>query len=199
MEQERIRTSFIPENFQSGVNFFGKSYSIINLVEGGILLLLFGGGTFVLLKGFQLSMETVIGVSLSLGLPAAFIGVTGINNEPIHTCILNVIKFFKNRRITVYNPRIKIEAKPVGSDGDTTLQADMLPREKVMKYYEQFKNKMDERNRNKMLENEESQGKEEQQYFFEDDIGIIEMPDELLPNSKKKKKKKKGENVDEKE
>lgn len=198
MEEERIRSAFIPDNFQTGINVMGKSYTIISLIEGGALLLLFGGGTFIILRNFNVAIETVIGVSLAVGAPLGALGVMGINNEPLHTFFLNVIKYFKNRRIAKYNPRIKTEAKPVGADGDTTLQADMLPRDKVIKYYEQFKSKMDERSRNKMLESEEQQNNQEQQYYFEDDIGIIDMPGELMSNTnKKQKKQKKGGKADE--
>lgn len=192
MEDEKVMSAFIPKNFQSGVNLLGKSYPILSLAEGGVLFVLFGGGSFVILNKFNLDTATIVGISISLGLPLGIIGVMGINDEPLHIFIKNVIKYFKNKRTVYYNPKVKRKAHPATEPTEQELQAELLPRDKLLKKYEQFKATMDEKNRKKMLENEENASSEETDtMYFEDDEDItseVEKPKKDKKTLKKEKK-----------
>lgn len=191
MSREQIARAFIPENFQSGVNLLGKTYKIINLVEGGVLGV--GGFAlfFLLLKATGLTIETTIGIAICVGAGLVFLGASGIDDEPLHEYVKNVILFYKNRRTAIYNKKPKKDAKHFELEGDD-IKTELLPKEVLAQLYEQYKKKLTDSSRAKMLEQEQNSDGEEVEYIFDDDIEALE---EL--NSKNKKKK--GKKVDEKE
>lgn len=169
MEDERPISTFVPDNIQTGINVLGKAYTFSRLVEGGALAIVFGISNFLILRKLLNDMTTIISVSLCVALVFGAFGVMGINDEALHEFIINVIKFIKRKRVTYYNPRIKDELKPITIDSSDTGNENLLPRDILLKKYDEFKMAMDEKNRNRMLENESNNDSENIEMVFEDD------------------------------
>ena len=191
-EDYKIRQ--IPDNFGSGINIAGMHFGVVFLAEGIILAVLALAGVFIILK---LSGMTDIGQMLGISLVFAgiflVIGIKGINDEPITTFVRNLAAFNKGRRTAYYNPRIKLEAKPVKAE-NIKENKDAIPREKIMAAFNKYKEALDKKQAEKAKAFEEANAFDESNMFFEDDIGIIKKPSQYMSreeaDSYEKKKKK---------
>ena len=186
--EEKISVAPIPANYETGINLLGKSYSLIRIIEGGCLLLIFGVGSYILLRKINVDIAVSLSIALCLGAPFGALGIFGINDEALHTFIKNIFIYLKRKRIVYRNPRVRTEAKPVKLSEIDDGEIELLPREKVIKMYEQFKENINKANRNKAQDEENTD--EYANLYFEDDEGIVEMPDEMLSKKELKARKK---------
>ena len=144
---EEYRTRQIPPNFENGINVLGVSFKPIFLIEGGVLGIL-GLVIFFFLFKEGLGMEDtgqIIGYSLIFAAAGAFIGIKGINDEPLTTFIVNLKFFSSHRRTAFYNPRIKREARPykvaVMENKGSLAKEDMIPRDRIIALASDIKEK----------------------------------------------------------
>lgn len=183
MNRQQVAEAYIPENFQSGINLFGKTYKITNVIEAIVL----GVGGFCLiffpLKMLGIAVESAIAFGLCLGGGLAYFGISGINNEPLHTFLKNVLLFYKSKRTTYYNKKPKKNAKHISLEGEE-IKTELLPAEQLALLYEKYKKKALQNSREKMLEQEQTHEGDGIEYIFDDDEEFLE---EL--ESKKKGKK----------
>lgn len=141
---EEYKVRFIPPNFENGINILGLNFSAVFLIEGGILGIAAFLGAFLLLRnGFGITdIGRGIGYSLALGGIVAFVGVRGLNDEPISTFTINLIKFAKNKRTTYYNPRVKEEAVSYADEqAQKDPSAEVIPRERILALIDEIKDK----------------------------------------------------------
>jgi len=197
-EQEEYLIRKIPDNFENGINFAGFSFKPIFLIEGIILgAISFAITMFIIsLFGKEAINSTTIGIALVPTLGSVFLGIKGINDEPVTTFLGNLSKFNKNKRIASYNPRIRTEKKSIAENG---IESNMyvLPRDKIIAIFNKVKKAISEKNIEK-LEDEKNQNVfVKERMYFEDDIGIIEKPIEYMTfkeyrKYKKENRRKKG-------
>lgn len=193
-EQEERIYRRIPDNYENGINFAGFSFKPIFLVEGIVLGVICFGITLLIISLFSSISSSSIGIALVPTLGALFLGIKGINDEPITTFLGNVYKFNKNKRIAYYNPRIRTNEKSIYED-DINKDAGVLPRDKIIAAFNKVKRSIAERSIEK-IEDDKGQGSNDHM-FFEDDIGVIDKPIEYMTSKEYRKyksenKRKKG-------
>ena len=181
MSNEDYKVRRIPENFGNGINIAGFHFRVIFLVEGIILALIMLIISFIVMKSIGLKdIGSMLGVALVFVGVALFIGIKGINDEPITTFIGNIMFFNKHRRTAYYNPRIKLEAKSVMAEKIENENKDAIPREKILAFFSKYKTAMDKKQQEKAKAFEEANAFDKSQMYFEDDIGIIKRPSQYM-------------------
>lgn len=141
---ENYRERFIPPNFENGINILGLSFQAIYLIEGGLLgIAAFLGFFFLFKNAFQMSdFGQIVGFSLVFAAILAFLGIRGINDEPLSTFLVNLIQFAKNKRTAYYNPRVKKEAVSYTEERESSDTAqEAIPRERILALIEDIKEK----------------------------------------------------------
>ena len=197
-KEEELIFRRIPDNFENGINFAGFSFKPIFLVEGIVLgVVCFGLTLFIIsLFGKDAINSTSIGIALVPTLGALFLGIKGINDEPITTFLGNVSKFNKSRRIAYYNPRIRTDEKSI-CESESQSDTGVLSKDSIIAVFSKVKKSITERNIEKIEGENEKDNFDNKHMFFEDDIGIIDKPVEYMTSKeyrkyKKNNKRKKG-------
>ncbi len=191
---ERESIYFIPKNFKTGISLFGNTFQTKNVMQMNIVcipitLLVFWKTNFQ----FSTKLSIVILINLVLG----YLCIVGINERPLFSLISSFYSYEKSKYRAYYNFRIKIEAHPTFIEVE---EENLLPKEKLQKIYEKFKEKYDAQQREKILRYSAQIEKDRDSIYFIDDIGIVEKPTEYM-NPKEYRKyqklqKKKQKEVD---
>ena len=169
-EEEKLIDREIPENYENGINFAGFSFKTIFLVEGIILGIICFGLMLFIISLFGKITSSSIGIALVPTLGAIFLGIRGINDEPITAFLGNVSRFNKSRRVVYYNPHIKNEAKSIASDEQNH---QVLPKDKLVALFTKYKKSLDERNIEALKKEEGELDLELEKMCFEDDDNIV--------------------------
>ena len=178
MMDEDYKVRQIPDNFGSGINVAGMHFGVIFLIEGIVFAVLLFFISFAVLSLMGMNdIGQMLGICLVFAAIALFIGVKGINDEPITTFAKNLSYFNKNRRTAYYNPRIKLEAKSVRMQEKSDAE---IPREKIMAALNKYKEAIDKKQQEKAKAFEEANAFDKSNMFFEDDIGIIKRPNQYM-------------------
>lgn len=93
-EREELDVYVIPPNFIEGGKIFGGMFKMRNAIEAGIL----GGGSAFFVLKIPVSLTAKIIILCVTTLPLAIFGLIGIEGESLTEFVINVFKFFKNRR-----------------------------------------------------------------------------------------------------
>lgn len=177
---EEYNVKHIPPNFENGINFLGLSFKPIYLIEGAVCgILAFLGFFFLFRKFFGMSdIGQTAGISLVFAGILTFLGIRGVNDEPISTCLYNLITFVKNKRTAFYNPRVKKEAVSFEEERvNTDPAAEAIPRERILALI----NNLKEKHSDKVYVDES---------FFNPDLMQFE-DDKLLEEKEKQEEKEK--------
>lgn len=186
-KQEQPYEIFIPENYKTKSNFLGFEVKIANVIEGfAFALIPVLIGIFLLPKIPIIDSETNLSITTTFAFAFGLFGFIGIDDELVITWLLDILKFKQSRRIAYYNPRVKKEAHSIFAEND---KQDMLPREKIIKLYENYKAQLDNKNR-ELAHEQEKQFDQAETMYFEDDLGFINKPFEYMTAKEKKKFKK---------
>lgn len=189
------KEKYIPTNHGEGQAVAGYIVKTRNLIEG----ILMGGIPFFLVMYWTigLSISTRVTLAAVISCPLLILGINGINGDAFTVFIKTWVKFKRRRRILFYNPRVKTELLPLVLERD---KEELLPREKLAKFVEA---KKDLRKTRRISKNELALTQTEDGFvFFEDDIGILEKPDdyktdkEIRAEKRRKKKLKNGGSKD---
>ena len=186
-EEEKVFDIYIPDNFQTGVNFLGENYATGNVIQAAILSIIVFVISFCFPSWIGLSIKWSIKLSIAIVLcsPCAIIGITGINGDSIVKFLSNIVKFNKSKRMMLYNPRVKTEYK-VCTDSAQLSPEKMLPRDKAIALYGKVVEGINKRNRSKVREGDENI----ENIYFEDDYGVVETPDEYMSDKEIKAREK---------
>ena len=186
MKQDEARQQhFIPENYSTGINLIGMNFHFRNVIEGGVLAIVFGAlGYLVFSQMNFIDVGTRIGLIISVAAIGLVLGVIGLNDEPLSDYMANRLRWRKNRRSAFYNPHIKGESIPYIYEYESEMQA--LPREKIMAFYRKYKEELEKKERERMLEFQKTNTFDETSMFFEDDEGYLEKPVEYMNPSEYK-------------
>lgn len=192
---EEYKVRHIPENYGGGINILGMHFDIIFLIEGIIMaVLIFIPALYILAVSGIGDLPGIMGLSLSLSGIGLFLGIRGINDEPVTTFISNAMAFSRKRRTAYYNPRVKREAKPF-KEMEEERESGILSRENAERIYEKVKDEKRKYEDRKIRQLEEKNAFDRYNMFFEDDEGIIKKPSEYIPESERKKTEKKKKKV----
>lgn len=169
-----LNTCVIPENFAYTGRCFDGMFRTRNLVEGAIL----AGpiAYFTVHLDLPLNQKAFV-TALTAGL--VFLGcLNGINGDSVSECLIHLFSYLKHKRIARYNPRVRIEAKP----GYLTKENGELPREKLKRFIDDIQKR---RGKQEAVSSEiyDPIYKE----FFEDDLGVVETPDDLKSHSERRR------------
>lgn len=179
MAKEKV----IPINHSEGQAVAGEIIKTRNLVEGIVL----GGIPFSAALYFcrSFSFADKVTIAIVVALPFLYLGISGINGDSFTTFVGIWLRYRKNRRVLLYNPRIKIEATPLIFE--TRKKEEMLPKEKAMLIYRKLKSR---RKKLKAIKNDANLVQtDERIVFFEDDIGILSKPEEYKTLKELKKER----------
>lgn len=159
----------IPKNFTT-------STMVMNLFElrGVIEGVLFSSPFAALIMLLPIDGFTKIFPLILVCLPIAAVSAIGVDDDYVSAYLKNRVEFSEKKRIVRYNPRPKLEAVP---DYLQTEEADgELPKDRLLRFLGSLTGK------EVIMDEEYSAAFEEDpsiEYFFEDDIGIVEKPDEI--------------------
>ena len=196
-ERPKMEPLPIPDNFNGTFNFFGFNFKTINFMEGVFLAVIFGGILFWFTY-YILYLENigVIAAFTAAGIAGGmFLGIKGINCDPIHTYIKHVFQQFVNRRKTQYNPRVKYEITYALTLAEEA-KKDVTIGVENKSIFQQYMAKIGV-NAPQMKQHAFTSGPEETSNFiFEDDIGIVERsPEEIKKQIAKNNKKQAKKNL----
>ena len=181
-EEEENQLLPIPINTEFDFNIGTMTFDIPRFVEALILSVSMLGILYLILSNVNLGFGTEVTIYIFGVAAAAYLGLNGIQGHRLSKFIMNIIAFYKNRRITHYNPRVKKEIRFFTEEVDD--DDYVIPRERLEALYHKYVNKADSVQANKNLQTEEL---DTSTMFFEDDIEYLGKPEELM--SKKELKK----------
>lgn len=177
--KEMRRVYFLPQNFSGGVNLVGFNMDIRNLIEGSLLAVLVLAIDWKFANFFS-GLPQKASFMLITGACAFALGFNGYRGDPFSTALANMIKFNKEKRICYYNNRPKIEAKPK-SLKKLTGETEIFGRKQAQELIAKYKAKSSSFNEDERPDT----------LFFEEDIGIVNMPDNYIGAKKEAKERKK--------
>lgn len=165
------KEKYIPTNQGEGQAFIGHIVKTRNLIEG----ILMGSIPFFFVmywtQGYAFS--TRVTLAALIGCPLMFVGLNGINGDSITVFLRVWLKFNKKRRVLFYNPRVKTEAMPLIFEKS---KEETSAKDQVIKYIEK---KIEVQKKKRISKNELAMTQtEDGLVFFEDDIGILDKPDD---------------------
>lgn len=176
----------IPENFASEGTFLGYEINFLNIAQALVFGIIPFAFTFGIINKYFYIGTTTIVITCMFALGLAYLGFFGINHETPVEYLVKYLMFRKNARKTYYNPRVKIEARSIFEEKND--EADVLPREKIMKIYNDFlkKRNLSDQKLAHELEDKEYDG----EIFFEEDFAIVDKPIEYMDKKEKRQMEK---------
>lgn len=178
---EEYKIRIIPDNFGNGVNILGMHFKALFLIEGIVLAVIMLIVSLIVLRALGMNdIGEMLGICLVFSGIALFVGIKGINDEPITTFLKNFSDFNKKKRTAYYNPRVKLEAKSVKMEKQDKENKDAIPREKILAFFNKYKETLDKKQQEKVKAFEEKNSFDANNMFFEDDIGIIKRPNSYM-------------------
>lgn len=185
-EKDRYVVVPIPENFAADGTFLGYEIKVLNIIQAVV----FASIPFLIVYGiidkYFVTGTTTLVFTVMAALGLAYLGFFGINHETPLEYLIKYIEFRRNARKTYYNPRVKIEARSIFEEKNE--EAEVLPREKIMKIYNEFleKRNLSDQKIAHELEEKEYDG----EIFFEEDFSIVDKPLEYMDKKERKQKEK---------
>lgn len=188
-KEERPFVGIYPPNVENGISIFDiVTFRTVDLLSGiAVSFSIFGTAAVILNnadipKEYMLTVNTVL---ISLGLLVAFAIAIGRNGDPLTVYLMHMIRYQKTRRSSIYNPRVKKEAKPFSSLSRTTLK--VTPRARIDSWMKKHKEQ-------KVTENFQNINYGQEGIVFDDDAYVIEEEKKRQAQQKaeEKKNRKKG-------
>lgn len=178
----------IPQNFATDNSFLGYELKFLNVIQaigfGSIPFFITYG---VITKYIKFDNKlSVLSITAMFAACLAYIGFAGVDNVTPLEYLIWLIKFKKRERKTYFNPRVKKEMISLLVEQNEANQT--LPREKVMKMYNDFlekRNIADQQKAHSFEENEIEEG-----VYFEEDFAVMDKPVEYMTNKEIKQFKK---------
>lgn len=185
-EKDRYIVVPIPENFASDGTFLGYEIKLLNIAQAiGFGAIPFAITFGIINKYFYIGTTTIV-ITCMIAAGLAYLGFFGINHETPLEYLIKYINFRRNARKTYYNPRVKTEAKSIFEEKNE--EAEVLPREKIMKVYNEF---LEKRNlSDQKLAHELEEREYDGEVFFEEDFAVVDKPIEYMDKKEKKQKEK---------
>lgn len=174
-----LNTCIIPVNFVDTGRCFNGIFKTRNLIEAVIFS--FPIAYYTVNLDVEINQKIVLTAILA---GSVFLGfVTGVNGDSVLEFLINFIKFQKKKRVSKYNPRVKLEATP----GYLTKERTELPRDKIARLLGEAK----------VPEEEVSKDIYDPIYqeFFADDMGYIETPQDLKTKKQIRREAKQAKKV----
>lgn len=178
--EETYNVEYIPNNIDVGINILGFNLKARFLAEGIILGVILSAITYFMIQETAVQVGTKIGTAIAVGVIGLFVGIRGLNDEPVTEFIYHAIKFSSKQRTAFYNPRVRHEAKPYIQEIQNS------KREKLMNIYSQYKEKTEKSNQEKSYSYQNDNIFDSSNMYFEDDIGVIDKPVEYMSSKEKK-------------
>ena len=171
-----LDTHVIPLNFVDTGRCFNGLFRTRNLAEAVICA--FPIAYYIMNTSIIINQRIVL-TSIT-AVPVFLFFVTGINGDSVMEFLINFFKYQKKKRISRYNPRVKLEATP----GYLTKEQVELPRDKIARLLGEAK----------VQEEEVSKDIYDPLYqeFFADDMGYVETPQDLKTKKELRKEAKRA-------
>lgn len=192
----------IPVNYNEGFNLFGKTFKRRFMFDAVIIGIIFGAVMyFIMYEIFMKDGDLTLLAYAAIGFGVGFtFGAFGHNNDPWSIYLLNKLRMKRNKRITLYNARIKYEQIDAQKTDYQNAFESYDNQEEAQSIYDRFLERMAERGKNRAA-GEEKNVEVDEKYVFEDDIGVSsKVPEIVLKKYQKKgvkadgRKEKKKEN-----
>lgn len=183
-EDISLNTYVIPNNFGDTGRCINGLFRTRNLVEAIILA---APPLVFIMRSETLNIDQKIVTTVFVSGVLFAVGVLGIAGDSLTEYLMNIIRFVRSKRIAKYNPRIKSEATP----GYLTKELSELPRDKILRVLGTVAKKINE------AEEPVSPDIYDPAYiaYFEDDLGVVEKPDDLKTRKELKAEKKERKRI----
>lgn len=182
--KEKLNIYYIPKNFiDSGYVFRGK-FRTRNFIEAVVLALPVLAVFAVGWKMFDWPIQSTISVCVILTGAVFLLVVNGINGDSVLQFVQRFFDFKKNRRISKYNGRLKLEKL---EPDYLVRERGSLPREKLQGVITNVKNALLDDDGNPISTDITD---EHLIVYFRDDEGIVEKPRQLKTRAELKKEEK---------
>ena len=182
-EDENYDILPIPLNSKFDFNFLGLTFQMRKAFEGIALGLLGFLISYLIVRNIKMQIGVALTIMLFLTLGGLLLGGMGVNNDYVSNAIINIFTFYRKKRITFYNPRVKKEQRFFVEE----LQDEddyVIPRERLEALYHKYINKKEIENAQDNFQDEEF---DENYMYFEDDIDVLGKPRELMSERELKK------------
>lgn len=118
----------IPKNFLDSGYVFGGRFKTRNFIEGIVVALPIVGVFYFGWKFLGWSVQNTLAYCIILAGGVFLLATSGVNGDSLFEFIARVQRFRSSKRISKYNPRVKMEAEP-----DYLMhEKGVLPKEKLM-------------------------------------------------------------------
>lgn len=174
-KEEELNVQVIPENFVDTGRCFNGMFRTRNLIEGVALSAI---PAYISLNS-SLDWQNKIIVTVVLVGVIMALTLSGINGYSFLEFISSWASYNKRKRVAKYNPRVKAEAKP----GYLTEEEKELPRDKILRIFNEIRKRETTEGEAVSRDIYDPAYKE----FFEDDLGILETPDDLKTKQERKR------------
>lgn len=179
----------IPKNFAADGTFLGYELKPLNIIQAIILGLIpffvvFGFLNKIFIFNNYISLLAITGLC---SLAFAYLGFAGIDNVTPLEYLLRFLNFKKKERKAYYNPRVKKEMISLSQERNNEA-SKTLPRDKVMKIYNEFLTKRNLSDQQKAHEIEDNDLGEE--VYFEEDFLVMTKPKEYMTEKELKQQEK---------
>lgn len=178
----------IPPNYQTGFNILGFVVKKANFFQGilmGSVLLLMFFLLFVINRPWTSKYVTGFIIVFFAGFGP---GVAGVRGGTFWQYISNILKFRANKRVAVYNGRIKLELKRLNYEKH--VENALVPKDQIILFWNRFKNRGLEAEQQKVSSQVEA-FRAYQDYYFEDDEGVVAKPEEYMTRKERRQFRKK--------
>lgn len=184
MNKDEPKVVFIPTNYKTGNSFLGYEIKTSNVFQGVLLALIPIIICYVILPKFiEIKFMDTLSIVTFFSAGLGYLGVIGINGQTLGEYIQDWLTFRKNKRKTYYNPRIKKEA--IFFLDEQKQDKEMLPRDKIIAFYNKYKAHSDLKNR-ELAHELEKEFEQSEELYFEDDSGFVMKPIEYMTAKERK-------------
>ena len=184
MKNDGPKVVFIPANYKTGNSILGHEIKTSNVIQGCILAMIpviIGYG--IIPKFIDVDEVSILSTVIFFSFGLGYWGFVGVNGQTLGGYIQDWFMYRKNRRKTYYNPRIKKEA--IFFLDEQMSNKDMLPRDKIIQFYNKYKAHSDLKNR-ELAHELEKEFEQSEELYFEDDSGFVAKPIEYMTAKERK-------------
>lgn len=172
-------TYYIPANYDTKHKLF-DIIDLRGLLEGVALAV----PMLKLASYLPLSGNSLITAYLVVIAGCVALGGMGYNGEYLSEFVITFFRFFKMRRVTYYNPRIKLEAKPDYLEEHNKV---LLPRDRLLRLL-----RKGESEEAAAMQSAEDYAWSSNEIYFEDDEGYVAKPEALKTRAEKRQEREKA-------
>ena len=136
-KEPKTEPLYIPTNYKGETGVWILVFNTRRMIEGVILGALFVIIAISLCRYYEVEITNFrqyVYIAI-LGIVGVTIGAIGANGESLFQFLKHLLMYFKKKRVSFYNPRLKTEYEPLINVLQKGGNQNMLPKDKLIKLY----------------------------------------------------------------